>query len=136
MNQRRIRRGTTIIELCVAAALLAAALSVVVSMLGVVARQRRSAELRARALEEADNLLERLTAEPWESITPEQIANLGLAAKVAESLPDGELRIDVTSAPERSTTKRIDLSVAWRPAVGRPANHVRLTTWVERRTAP
>jgi hypothetical protein len=124
------------IELCVAAAMLAAALSVVVTMLGAVARQRRAAELHARALEEADNLLERLTAEPWEAITPERIAELGFAAKIADSLPEGELRIDMTSPSDAPATRRIDLAVGWRAAVGQSVHRLHLTTWVERRRAP
>ena len=124
------------IELCAAAALLAVALSAVVSTLAVVARQRRGAELHARALEEADNLLERLTAEPWEAITPERIVQLGFDQLVADALPEGELRIDVVTPADAPATKRIDLAVAWRPAVGKATNQVRLTTWAERRTTP
>jgi hypothetical protein len=124
------------IELCVAAAMLAAALSVVVTMLGAVARQRRSAELHARALEEADNLLERLTAEPWDEITPERVTELGFAAKVADALPEGELRIDMTSPGDAPATKRIDLVIGWRAAVGQSIHRVNLTTWVERGGAP
>jgi len=124
------------IELCVAAAMLAAALSVVVTMLGAVARQRRAAELHGRALEEADNLLERLTAEPWEAITPERITELGFAAKIADALPEGELRIDMTSPGGAPATRRIDLTVGWRAAVGQSVHRLRLTTWVERRGAP
>jgi len=124
------------IELCVATAMLAVALSVVVTLLGAVARQRRAADLHARALEEADNLLERLTAEPWDAITPERMAELGFAAKVADALPEGELRIDMTSPSDAPATKRIDLAVGWRAAVGQSIHRVRLTTWVERRGAP
>jgi Tfp pilus assembly protein PilV len=124
------------IELCVAVAMLAAALSVVVTMLGAVARQRRSAELHARALEEADNLLERLTAEPWDEITPERVTELGFAAKVADALPEGKLRIDMTSPGDAPATKRIDLAIGWRAAIGQSIHRVYLTTWVEQKGAP
>ncbi|HEV3021832.1 MAG TPA: hypothetical protein VGX76_05175 [Pirellulales bacterium] len=135
MNHRRERRGTTMIELCVAAALLAATLSAVVAMLGMVARQRRGAELRAQAIEQADNVLERLTAEPWDAISPQHAEELGLSAKIAAALPNGELRVEVTSPPASATTKRIDVSIAWSPA-GRDIQRVRLTTFAEQRNSP
>jgi Tfp pilus assembly protein PilV len=124
-----------LIELCVAAALLAAALSAAVTVLGMVARQRRGAELRAQAIEQADNVLERLTAEPWDAITPQRVDAWGLSAKVAAALPDGELSVEMSSPLTNVTTKRIDISVAWSPAGG-DIQRVRLTTFAEQRKSP
>jgi hypothetical protein len=123
------------IELCVAAALLATLLSAAATMLGMVARQRRGAELRARALEAADNVLERLSAQPWETITSRRADELGLPAKVDAALPGAELRVDVTSPPEDPSLKRVDVSIAWSSA-GRSDQGLRLTTFVARSHAP
>ncbi|MGH7192720.1 MAG: hypothetical protein ACREJM_04200, partial [Candidatus Saccharimonadales bacterium] len=70
---RSLRQGFTVIECCAAAAMLLATLTVVASLLTTVARQRQTATWQARAIIEADNLLERLTAEPYAALTPGRI---------------------------------------------------------------
>jgi hypothetical protein len=123
------------IELFVSVAMLAASLATVATMSSAIARQRYGSELRLLALEEADNVLERLTAEPWEAISTKRADDLGLAEAVASMLPDGELKLRVGSPQDRPTAKRIDVTIAWRIA-GRRDQRVHLTTFVEGGAAP
>ena len=66
------RRGAfAAIELTVATILLVVAMTLAVQALGWVAAERRATERRAAAVREAANLMERLTARPFDQITPE-----------------------------------------------------------------
>ena len=120
------------IESCAAAALLAATLAIVVSLLTAVARQRNAAGLHAQAVIAADNLLERITSEPYESITAPRAAELKSASNIDEMLPDGEVEIKVSDASGSPPGKRIEVEIAWRTTGAQPLSHHHIATWVYR----
>lgn len=136
MNIRRPRRGMTLVELCATCALLAAAIPLTVVTLGAVAQQRRGIELRQRAIEIADNLLERLAAEPWEGLSPDRLAEFARAASAEQALPGGELKLALVEPPAEPAAKRIDLEVSWRASAAQVRNRVQLSGWVFREAAP
>ncbi|HVA45202.1 MAG TPA: hypothetical protein VNH11_02350 [Pirellulales bacterium] len=129
---RRSRSGFTLVESCAAAALLAAALTIVVALLTSVARQRQSAGLHAKAVVAADNLLERLTAGAYDSITPQRADELRQASKIAEQLPDGTVALRVAAIDGSPPGKRIEVDVHWRSG-SRGASRHRVATWVFRK---
>ena len=120
------------VECCAAAALLAATLAIVVSLLSAVLRQRNAASLHAKALIAADNLLERITSEPYESMTAESVAEFGSASNVAEMLPDGVVEIKVSEESGSPSGKRIEVEIAWRTTGAQPSSRHRVATWVYR----
>lgn len=124
----RIRRsGFTVIECCAAAALLAAALTVVVSLLTSVARQRQTAGWQAQAVIEADNLLERLTAEPFDALTNKHIATMSMSKSAAQRLPNGAAE---ASIDDQAGRKRIEVSISWRGPRSEQTRRHRVVTWV------
>lgn len=125
-----VRRGFTLLEVCTAGAMLAVALSLTVSMTGAMVRQRRAAELRLRAIEIAENVLERTAGEPWAKVNAERLAELQADARADELLPEGELQLDVTVQPGAPPGKRVDLRLAWRPLTAKDRRQLRLTTWL------
>lgn len=126
MNCTR-RPGFTVIECCAAAALLAAALTVVVSLLTSVARQRQAAGWQAQAVIEADNVLERLTAEPYAALSNEHVESMNLSAIVAERLPNGAVGAHLD---EEAGRKRIEVKISWRGPRSEQARRHRVVTWV------
>lgn len=124
------RQGFTVIECCAAAAMLLATLTVVVSLLTTVARQRQIARCHAQALLEADNLLERLTAEPYAELTSERVEAMNLDSHIAERLPQGavEVRVDEEAGPPER--KRIAIEITWRHPRSDQQQRQRLATWV------
>ena len=132
---KRARTGFTLIESCAAAALLAATLAMVVALLTSVARQRQAAERHAKALIVADNLLERLTGEPYESITADRADELLQAAEVLEMLPDGAVAIKVAEENKPPARKRIEVDVTWPSAGSRTTAKHQVATWVYRAEA-
>ena len=89
------RRGSLLVELALSAAMLMIAMGLTVKVLGWVGAQRRNWDRRQVAVQEAANLMERLTARPFASLTPESTRDLPLSARARQSLPKVELKVDV-----------------------------------------
>lgn len=132
MSVRRPRLGMTLVELCATCALLAAAIPLTVVTLGAVAKQRRGVELRQRAIEIADNLLERVLIEPWDRLSPDRLAEFARAASAEQDLPEAEVQLALIEPPGEPASKRIDLELGWRAGAAPTRNRVRLSGWVFR----
>jgi hypothetical protein len=115
--------------------ILVVVMSLAIKILGWVALERRGTERRERATLEVANLMERLTAYPYEQVTPELARKSTLSTETAASLPGAELKVDVAAnepAKDRSA-KRIAIQLRWRNQQGDWVAPVRLTSWIERR---
>jgi Tfp pilus assembly protein PilV len=132
------RRGFTVFELGMAVMLLAVAMSVAVQVLGAVAQQRRAVQRRELAVQEVANLMERLTARPWERLA-DDAGQARLSDAAERSLPGAELKVAVEPADAPIVGKRVSIRLHWKNRAGEFDAPVRLTTWVypqdERRTA-
>ena len=118
-----------------AAVLLMIAMTLTVKVIGLVALERRASERRQRALFEVANMMERMTAHPFDEVTPELAGRLTLSPTARQSLADSELAVDVVGSepgPGRSA-KRIAIKLRWRGPDGEWVAPVRLTSWLERR---
>ena len=78
-STRARRRGSLLVEVAMATVLLMIAMTLTVKVLGFVALERRACERRQRAMLEVANLMERITAYPFDEVTPE-------LAKAADAL--------------------------------------------------
>ena len=134
-SNRSPRRGSLLLEVAMAAALLMIAMALTVKVLGLVAIERRGSERRQRAIVEVGNLMERITAHPFEEVTPQLAARMTLSPAVRQSLPESELAIDVAGSEPGAgrTARRIAIRLRWRGPGGEWAAPVRLTTWIEQR---
>lgn len=132
MSVATTRRAFTIVELCAAAAILAAALSLALATLGATAKQRQAADLRQRAMELAENVLERATNVPWRELTAERLAQLGADSGSERQLPEGQLNLVLTEQAGPPAAKRIALELSWRPGAAKDRRTLRLATWIYR----
>jgi len=134
-SARPRRRGSLLVEVAMATVLLMIAMTLMVKVLGWVAHERRSAERRQRALMEVANVMERITAYPFEEVTPDLARRITLSETARGLLPDSELALDVSDGtPEAGrTTRRIAIRLRWRGSSGEWDAPVRLCTWIEQR---
>ncbi len=123
------RRGTTLLELIVAVALLAAMTAAAMQMLRVTAAQRRATSARQAAVLEAANLMERLAARSWDELTEEGVQDVELSPEARRRLPAGELEIDITSPTDQPDARRIALRLRWQGDSGQLLRPVRLLAW-------
>lgn len=135
----KLRRGSLLVELSMAAALLMVAMTLTIKVLGLVAHERRASERRQRALVEVANVMEQITAYPFDKVTPELGGQIKLSETAQQALPGAELAVDVgASTPGQGrSAKRIGVRLRWRGPGGELVTPVRLTSWIEqRRSAP
>jgi Tfp pilus assembly protein PilV len=132
------RRGSMLVEVTMATVILMIVMTVAVKTLALAARERSAAERRERALAEASNVMERLTAEPFDEVTPERAHALVLPPLARQVLAHGELSVDVSAAepaPGGVAAKRVAVGLRWRNRTGEWETPVRLTSWIYRRRA-
>jgi hypothetical protein len=122
-------------EVAMATAILMIAMSLTVKVLGWVALERRAAERRQRAVLEVANVMERITAYPFEEVTPDLTRRIRLSTTTGQSLPDSDLSVEVTNSDPGAgrSAKRIAIRLRLKGRSGEWEAPVRLTSWIERR---
>jgi len=117
------------LELLVACVLMTAVLAVCLQIVSAAASQRQAAAHRLAAVEEASNLMERLSARPWSELTPEAAKSMRLSPEAQAALPQGALSVEITQSPNDAGAKRISVEIRWQEPGGEPARPVRLVAW-------
>jgi hypothetical protein len=133
----RTRHGAILADVALAAIVLLVAMSLMLKVLSIVAHERRAADHRQRAALEVANLMERITAYPFDHVTPELARGMTVSATARQSLRDCDLAIEVKpgegAPPNDRDTSRISITLRWREPSGQWQRPVRLTSWMERR---
>ena len=130
--KRPARRGSLLVELALSAAMLIIAMGLTVKVLGWVGAQRRNWDRRQVAVQEVANVMERLTARPFESVTPESTRDIPLSARARQSLPRVELKVDVQENDKVGGpgSKRLAIALRWQGRSGEWDAPVHLTSWI------
>ena len=117
----------------------AVVLSALVVMLGQavgwVAVARRESDRRQIALLEAGNVLEQITANPFNQIDAQSALKVKLSDYARQLLGDDALAVDVQTAEGDPPAKRITVAVAYKES-DRGQGSIRLTSWVYDRGGP
>lgn len=119
----------SLLEVTIAGVLLGVLLTVCLQLMGASAAGRRAVEARQTALVEASNVMERLSAQPWETLAAEKSPPVELSAWAKKSLPGGRLDVEVTPSGQTPEARRIAVAVQWQDAAGRLQRPVRLVAW-------
>lgn len=122
------RRGMSLLEISTAGILLATMLVVCVQFFRATAAQRRGLQARRLAIQEAANVMERLSARPWQELTPEGVGEVQLSAESQQMLTQSKLEIEVTE-PDELGGKRITVVLRWLGRSERSDRSVRLVAW-------
>ncbi len=120
----------TIVEIVVAAGMLAVLLASSVHVLRGLTTEQRAAERRTLALQTVQNLAEQVGNTPWEQLTPEAASQLAVPVPVKAFLPGAKLAVTVVDEREPIVTKRVSIALVWNAPNGQPVSPIRLTSWV------
>ena len=126
---KAMRRGSTILEMVVAATLVGMLLVICLQLCVATTAQRRVAAQRQCATVELANVMERVAARPWNELTAAALAAERLSPSAGGQLPGAELKIDVSTPAGEPEAKRLVASIVWREPNGRPLQPLTLTTW-------
>jgi hypothetical protein len=129
------RRGSLLAEVGISTVVLMIVMGLTVKVLGTIAHERRAASERQQGALEAGNLMERITAYPFDQVTPELARRMAVSDLTRRSLRDCELAIEVSSGDQsaagRQSAKRVMIRLRWKGAGGQWQAPVRLTSWIE-----
>jgi hypothetical protein len=120
----------SLLEITIAAALLAALMTVSVQMIRALGGQQRSVERRALAIRTVQALVEQISNTPWEELSNESVEQLEIPSMVTGHLPNATLTIALDEEREPVAAKRVTVELQWNGPGGQPAGPARLTTWV------
>jgi type II secretory pathway pseudopilin PulG len=126
---RREPRGITLLEITVAAGILALLVSTSIQMLRVVSTQQRAADRHAVAVQTINALAEQLGNLPWNELTPEAAKQVAIPAAVAPHLPGAKLVASVYDEQDGTAAKRVAIELTWNMPSGQPAGPVRIISW-------
>ncbi|MBN1851282.1 MAG: prepilin-type N-terminal cleavage/methylation domain-containing protein [Pirellulales bacterium] len=124
------RTGFTLVELAVAIAMVAALLALVGEMIVFARLASRTMQQQAALDQDADNLLDRITGLPWETIQPGADFSDSLPRAFIDGLAGLTWDVVVTEETDPILAKRITVRLS-RPVRGnREQPTVRLTAWL------
>ena len=124
------QRGFTIVEMMAAGAMTAVLVTMCAQMLSLTAIQRRAAERRTIALEEAANVTESLASLTWEELTPERVAQYRLSEPAQQILEGGVLEIGIEPSTSGPPAKLVRVEITWPNGASGSDAAVRLSAWI------
>jgi hypothetical protein len=130
---RTRRRGFGTVEIAVSSILLVAAMVLVAQLAIGVAGERLATGRRQRAVQEAANVMERLTSRPWDELTPALAGSIALTPDTLAFLRGGSVAVAIAPELRDPSAKKIVVEVRWRDRSGGQAAPARLVAWVYRR---
>jgi Tfp pilus assembly protein PilV len=132
----RRRPGFTILETCIALALLILAGTLVAELAVFSLRERARADIRLAAIEWAANVLEAAQALPAAELTPAWAAERQLPADLRDRLGGGTATVEVGSEKGIVGVKRVTVTVRWTASADRVEAPVVLTALFRAEGAP
>jgi|SRR3954451_15357489 prepilin-type N-terminal cleavage/methylation domain-containing protein len=123
------RRGFTLLELSVAAAMLAMLMASAVQMIRLVSSHQRAAERRVVALEAVQSVADEIGNMRWDTVTIESAKQVTIPKPLQSYLPGATLNVAMNDEAT-PVSKRLRIELSWPGADGKPVAPVRLTTWV------
>jgi Tfp pilus assembly protein PilV len=124
-----LRRGISLVEVTVAAVVLSALVLMLGQSVGWVATARKDADRRQVALLEAGNVMEQITALPFEEIDNKRGREVRLSDYAHQLLGADALVVEVQAVEGEPKSKRISVGVGYKEPKDRQGL-IRLTAWV------
>jgi type II secretory pathway pseudopilin PulG len=125
-----LRRAFTLLEVTIAAGMLAVLLTTSVQMLRALSIHQRASERRAVALEAVQAVADQVANIPWDQLTAESAKKVTIPKQLAGYLPGAKLTVSLDEEPTPTASRRVHIDVTWNGADGQPVAPVRLTSWV------
>jgi len=123
-------RAFTVLEVTVAAAMLAMLLASAMQMVHVVTVHQRSAVRRIVAIQAVQSISDQIANIPWDKLTTTSATQVGIPKPLEPYLPGAALKITLQDDAAPVNSKRLHVELGWSGPGGQPVAPVRLTTWI------
>lgn len=127
---RRCHRAFTLLEVIIAAGMLAVLLTTSVRMLRALSIYQRGSERRATALEAVQAVSDQIANTPWDQLTAESAKKATIPKQLDNFLPGAKLSASLEDEPTPTASRRIHVELTWNGPDGQSSAPVRLTSWV------
>lgn len=124
------RTAITLLEVAVAAAILATLITLSVKMLRTLGDQQLAVQQQVLALDAIEAISEQLGNTPWDELTTDTAGGLTIPAPLQSYLPRATVDVSIQTEEEPTRAKRVAVRLTWNGPRGLPAHPVQLTTWV------
>lgn len=125
-----LRCAFTLLEVVIAAAMLAMLLTTSVQMLRGLSIHQRVSDCRAAALEAVQAVSDQIANIPWDQLTTESAKKVTIPKPLDGYLPDAKLSVSLDEVATPTTSRRIHVELTWQGPDGQAVAPVRLTSWV------
>ena len=117
-----------------AGVMLVIAMTLTVKVLGWVAMERRASDRRQWAAQEVCNVMERVTARPYDAVSRGSVGDVALSPQARELLPGAELKVEVAEDDPAGGkgSKRVSVLLRWHDRSGGWDAPAHLTSWIHR----
>jgi hypothetical protein len=126
----RCRRAFTLLEVVIAASMLAMLLTTSVHMLRALTIYQRGSEHRAVALEAVEAVSDQIANTPWDQLTKESAKKATIPKQLDSYLPGAKLSVSLENEATPTSSRRIQIDLSWHGPDGQLCSPVRLTSWV------
>ena len=128
-NSKFGRRGLTLSELIIAAAITVAAMVGIAQLMYQVTRQYRVVTCRNLAAEEAANIMEDLMSRPWNEIAAKEPPSIEFSPACRQAAPDAELQLEIVPEEGQEDIRRITVQIHWMTNSTQQAEPIQLVAW-------
>jgi type II secretory pathway pseudopilin PulG len=129
-NRSSARGAFTLLEISVAAAMLAVLLGTSVRVFSAMSAQQTATARQALATQTVQNALEHAETLPWDDVTAENVESIVIPASIHSTLPGATANAKIVSEEQPVRAKRVTVELSWQGPKGRTSAPSRLTTWI------
>jgi prepilin-type N-terminal cleavage/methylation domain-containing protein len=124
------RRGFTLLEVTVAAAMLAMLMGASLQMLRVVSVRQRAADRRTIALEAIQAVSDQVANIPWDNLSIESARRVTIPQPLQTYLPGAILSLSLDDEAAPVPSRRMHVELTWNAPDGQPVAPANLTSWI------
>src|SRR6478609_963661 len=108
-----LRRAFTLLEVIIAAGMLAVLLTTSVQMLRALSIHQRASERRTVALEAIQAVTDQVGNIPWDQLTAEAAKKVTIPKQLAGYLPGAKLSVSLDEDARPARSRRIHVDLTW-----------------------
>jgi hypothetical protein len=127
---QRCHRAFTLLEVVIAAGMLAMLLTTSVQMLRSLSIYQRGSDRRAVALQAVQAVSDQIANTPWNQLTAESAKKVMIPKQLENYLPGAKLSVSLEDEATHTASRRIHVDLTWNGLDGQSSAPVRLTTWI------
>jgi len=103
--------------------------AVCAQMFATIGVERRAAEKRTLALQEAANVVEQISSLPWDEINETRLATIVMSPSAQETLVGGTVKINLEPVAGLPMAKHVRVEIGWPNGLPGTAAPVQLDYW-------